>query len=119
MKFTKQIIDNWKKEREERKERKARLEAMFRDFVIDTRPLVPKAPKYPKAALFRHVWKRAIELAKSESNHKLTSLALVNLAIEELRIKSRDSEKYRNQAMDTIQRSHFAELRPFIARLKK
>ena len=59
MKFIKQIFDNWKKEREERKERKARIEAMFKDFVGETRPLVPKAPKYPEAALFRHVWKRA------------------------------------------------------------
>jgi len=59
MKFIKRIIDNWKKEREARKERKARIEAMFEDFVAETRPLVPKAPKYPKAALFRHVWKRA------------------------------------------------------------
>lgn len=67
----------------------------------------------------RKLYNRAIELAKSESNHKLTSLALVNLAIEELRIKSSDSEKYRNQAIDKIQNSPFAELRPFIARLKK
>ena len=59
MKFIKQIIDNWKKKREARKERKARIEAMFKDFVAETRPLVPKAPKYPEAALFRHVWKRA------------------------------------------------------------
>lgn len=59
MKFIKQIIDNWKKKREARRERKARIEAMFKDFVAETRTLVPKAPKYPKAALFRHVWKRA------------------------------------------------------------
>ncbi|MBN1805106.1 MAG: GIY-YIG nuclease family protein [Sedimentisphaerales bacterium] len=70
MNFVKQIIDNWKKEfevkkkeREKRKreceERKTRLEAMFKDFVNDTRPLVPNASKYPEAALFRHVWKRA------------------------------------------------------------
>ena len=59
MRFIKQIISNWKKERAARKERKARIEAMFEDFVSETRPLVPKAPKNPEAALFRHVWKRA------------------------------------------------------------
>jgi len=59
MKFIRQIITNWKKQREAEKERRARIQALFEDFVAQTRPLVPPAPKHPQAALFRQVWKRA------------------------------------------------------------
>lgn len=59
MRLIKQIISNWKKERAATKERRSRIKAMFDGFVAETIPLVPKAPKYPEAALFRHVWKRA------------------------------------------------------------
>jgi hypothetical protein len=85
MKFIKQIIDNWKKEREARKERKARIEVMFKDFVAETRPLVPKAPKYPKAALYRHVWKRACVYEHIyQKIHKNEERALIYSEFQEL-----------------------------------
>ena len=45
--------------------KKAKLEEIklrFEHFVQHTRPLVPKAPRYPEAALYRYVWKRAVVL---------------------------------------------------------
>ncbi len=53
------FIKNWKKKREAAKEKRAKIEALFENFVQETRPLVPKARKHPEAALYRHVWKRA------------------------------------------------------------
>ena len=78
MKFIKKIINNWKKEREATKERKARIKAMFEEFVAETIPLVPKAPKYPEAALFRHVWKRAcVHQTIYQEIHKNEERALI------------------------------------------
>lgn len=67
----------------------------------------------------RQLYHRSLELAKSESENKLYCQALINFALEEIRIKSSDSEKYRKQALDNIQHLPFTDLRPLIARLKK
>jgi len=60
MKLPKHIIKNWRKKRQAAKERREMIEALFEDFVEDTRSLVRRAPKYQEAALYRHVWKRSI-----------------------------------------------------------
>ncbi|MBI2640199.1 MAG: GIY-YIG nuclease family protein [Candidatus Sungbacteria bacterium] len=57
------FIDNWKKKRAERAIERKRLNDLFEKFLIETRPLTPKASKYPEAALLRHAWKRAAILA--------------------------------------------------------
>lgn len=44
--------------------KRERVERLFQSFVAETKPLVPKAPKHPEAALFRHAWKRSIALAE-------------------------------------------------------
>ncbi len=49
----------WKERREKRAAKKEWLEKQFQTFLAQTQPLVPSAPKYPHAALFRHMWKRA------------------------------------------------------------
>src|SRR3989338_8437873 len=56
----KSFIENWKKGRLERAEARKRLEELFETFLLDTKPLTPKASKHPGAALYRHAWKRAI-----------------------------------------------------------
>ncbi len=57
------FIKNWKKKRIERATERRRLNDLFEKFLIETRPLTPKASKYPEAALLRHVWKRAAILS--------------------------------------------------------
>ncbi|KKW06721.1 MAG: hypothetical protein UY78_C0050G0004 [Parcubacteria group bacterium GW2011_GWA1_53_13] len=59
----KSFIENWKKGRLERAEARKRLEELFETFLLDTKPLTPKASKHPGAALYRHAWKRAIALS--------------------------------------------------------
>lgn len=56
----KTLIENWKKRRLERAEARKRLEELFENFLLETKPLTPKAPKNQEAALYRHAWKRAI-----------------------------------------------------------
>lgn len=53
------FLDKWKEHRHERAAEKAWLEEQFQIFLKKTQPLVPSAPKYPQAALYRHAWKRA------------------------------------------------------------
>jgi len=67
----------------------------------------------------RQLYQRSLELAKSESEDKLYCQALINFTLEEIRIKSSDSEKYRKQALDNIQHLPFTDLKPLIAILKK
>lgn len=57
------FINNWKKKRAERAIERERLNNLFEKFLVETRPLAPKALKYPEAALFRHTWKRATILS--------------------------------------------------------
>jgi hypothetical protein len=59
----KTFIENWKKRRLERAEARKRLEQLFERFLLETKPLTPKAPKNQEAALYRHAWKRAIALS--------------------------------------------------------
>lgn len=54
------FIENWKKRRFEKAEERKRLEELFEKFLLETKPLAPKAPKNQEAALYRHAWKRAI-----------------------------------------------------------
>lgn len=58
------FINNWKKKRVERTIERARLNGLFEKFLIETRPLTPKASKHPEAALLRHAWKRAAILSE-------------------------------------------------------
>ena len=57
------FIHNWRKKRIERAIEQKRLNDLFENFLVETRPLTPKAPKYPEAALLRHAWKRAAILS--------------------------------------------------------
>ena len=59
----KSFIDNWKKKRLERAEAQKRLEELFDKFLLETKPLTPKASKHPEAALYRHAWKRAVAIS--------------------------------------------------------
>ncbi|MBI4929499.1 MAG: hypothetical protein HY841_01965 [Bacteroidetes bacterium] len=59
----KSFIENWKRKRAERAEERKRIEALFDKFLLETKPLTPKASKHPEAALYRHAWKRAVALS--------------------------------------------------------
>lgn len=56
----KAFIENWKKKRFERKRERERLNNLFEQFLLETKPLTPRASKHPEAALLRHAWKRAV-----------------------------------------------------------
>lgn len=60
------LIQKWNSYRRSRRERaesrraeKERLDKAFKVFVEETESLTPYAPKHPKAALYRHAWRRA------------------------------------------------------------
>ena len=57
-----EIIKKWQNNREAKKAEKAKTYSLFDNFVSETAPLVPRASKHPKAALYRHCWKRAVVL---------------------------------------------------------
>jgi len=57
------FIEKWKHGRLERAEARKRLEELFERFLLETRPLTPKASKHPEAALYRHAWKRAVAIS--------------------------------------------------------
>lgn len=59
--FTNQLR-NWRAKRRAEAERKQIWREEFEEFVRDTAPSTPKAPRYPAAALYRQVWKRSIAL---------------------------------------------------------
>ena len=59
----KSFIENWKKRRLERAEARKRLEELFEKFLLETKPMTPKASKHPEAALYRHAWKRAVAIS--------------------------------------------------------
>lgn len=56
------FLNKWKERRQERAAEKAWLEGQLQILLKQTQPLVPSAPKHPKAALYRHTWKRATVL---------------------------------------------------------
>ena len=71
------IFENWKTARATRAAAKRKLIASFSRFVEETRPITPKAGKHPIAALYRHVWKRAVVLeniATTSGDHDSVSL---------------------------------------------
>lgn len=59
----KSLIDGWKRKKAEKVAEKERVFNLFEEFLIETKPLTPKASKYPEAALLRHAWKRAAILS--------------------------------------------------------
>ncbi len=59
----KSFIENWKRGRLKKAEARKRLEELFDKFLLETKPLTPRAPKHQEAALYRHAWKRAIALS--------------------------------------------------------
>jgi Flp pilus assembly protein TadD len=67
----------------------------------------------------RQLYLQSMELAKAEGEAKLACMALANFAAEEIRINSNESEQIRKQALDTIEQSPFADLKPLLNRLKK
>jgi hypothetical protein len=52
----------WREARAEAAAKHAEFERLFDDFLRETAPLVPKNSSHPKAALYRHAWKRACVL---------------------------------------------------------
>jgi len=59
----KSFIENLKRKQAERTEARKRIEELFEKFLLETKPLTPKASKHPEAALYRHAWKRAVALS--------------------------------------------------------
>jgi len=55
-------LKRWRDARAKAAAERARVRALFESFLIQTKRLVPRAPKYPDAALYRHAWKRAVVL---------------------------------------------------------
>ena len=49
----------WREARAEAAKKRAALENLFKSFLRETEPLVPQGSKHPRAALYRHAWKRA------------------------------------------------------------
>jgi hypothetical protein len=56
------IIKRWRHTRAEAAAKRSELEQLFESFLHETEPPSPQAPKHPKAALYRHAWKRAAVL---------------------------------------------------------
>ncbi|MEI6529007.1 MAG: GIY-YIG nuclease family protein [Candidatus Falkowbacteria bacterium] len=80
----KSFIDNWKKKRIERAAEQKRLKDLFEKFLVETRPLAPKAPKYHEAAILRYAWKRAVilsflfeDIPNSEKNYLYRNFAQI------------------------------------------
>ena len=57
-----EFFRRWREKRAQAAVERARVQELFESFVQETKPLVPRAPKHPEAALFRHAWKRAVVL---------------------------------------------------------
>ena len=55
------FIHRWRAARAESAAKRADLQRRFDAFLLETEPFVPKSP-HPKAALYRHAWKRAAVL---------------------------------------------------------
>ena len=68
MRFIKNLLNDWKISREQEDAARRALDKKFENFLNETRPLTPKAEKYPTAALYRHTWKRAVVLG-TEDDH--------------------------------------------------
>lgn len=60
--FVRNFIKRWREERATAAIERAHFERAVDDFVAETKPLMPAAPNYPEAALYRYAWKRAVAL---------------------------------------------------------
>ena len=61
--FLNDLIENRKNKRAEKRAEEARVNALFEEFLEETKPHTPRATKHPQAALYRHAWKRAVILS--------------------------------------------------------
>lgn len=57
-----QFFKSWREARAKAAAEREFAERQFESFLDETKPLVPRAPKHPFAALYRHAWKRAAVL---------------------------------------------------------
>ncbi len=53
------FFKRWRDARADAAVKRAEFDRIFEDFLRETAPLVPQDSKHPKAALYRHAWKRA------------------------------------------------------------
>ncbi len=53
------FFKRWRAARADAAAKRAEFDRLFEDFLRETAPLVPQGSKHPKAALYRHAWKRA------------------------------------------------------------
>jgi len=67
----------------------------------------------------RTLYMESINLAKNDPDPKLGCLALINLALEEIRIDSDGAETCRKAAVEKVGQLPFADLKPLSARLKQ
>ena len=56
------LFKRWREARVEATAIRAHLQSLFESFLLETQPLVPRAPKHLEAALYRYAWKRAAVL---------------------------------------------------------
>ena len=71
------LFKRWREARAEAAAKRAHLQSLFESFLLETQPLVPRAPKHREAALYRHAWKRAAVLEvlhQRRSDQSRTSL---------------------------------------------
>ncbi len=53
------FFQRWRAARAEAAKEHAEFKILFDSFLLETKPFVPQGSKHPKAALYRHAWKRA------------------------------------------------------------
>ena len=63
-------LNPWSEERKKKKELENKWKKEFLVFVEKCRPDVPDAPKHPKAALYRYVWRRCVILEQMKLESK-------------------------------------------------
>ena len=71
------LFKRWREARAEAAAKRVHLQSLFESFLLETQPLVPRAPKHREAALYRHAWKRAAVLEvlhQRRSDQSRTSL---------------------------------------------
>ena len=88
------IIRRWLDARAEAAAKRAELQNLFESFLQETEPLVPQASKHPKAALYRHAWKRACVLEILYQHNSSASPDYQKLASRYGEFRAIASEKY-------------------------
>jgi len=69
------FFKRWRDARAEAAAKRAELQSRFEAFLRETEPLVSQGSNHPKAALYRHAWKRAAVLGcifEQRSDQRLT-----------------------------------------------